>query len=258
MKPSLKKSDNRVLMRTSFVRGFCSILVSFFILVLTGCTHTDTAPPPSSVDAPAEISEETLRTFIVRLNKRYENVDGRIAHNQERIQALEEELISLRQAVGVTVRPQGAPGVKKDTTRQADKTASVKPVPLTRSSSDPKKLYDAALTAYYRRNYPTAISRFQEFITAFPSSDLADNALYWIGESYYAKEDFERAISSFLKVADRYPNGSKVPDALFKIGLSYGRLNDHEKATEYLTRVMDNYPFSSAAQQAKSRLGQYD
>jgi tol-pal system protein YbgF len=251
MKPSLKKSDNRVPMGTSFIRGFCSILVSFIILVLTGCTHTDTAPPPSAVDAPSEISEETLRTFIVRLNKRYENVDGRIAHNQESIQALEEELISLRQAVGVT-------GVKEDTTRQADKTVSVKPVPLTRSSSDPKKLYDAALTAYYRRNYPTAISRFQEFITAFPSSDLADNALYWIGESYYAKEDFERAISSFLKVADRYPNGSKVPDALFKIGLSYGRLNDREKATEYLTRVMDNYPFSSAAQQAKTRLGQYD
>jgi tol-pal system protein YbgF len=166
------------------------------------------------------------------------------------------DLMSMRESVGVLSPARRPNKIEKASTRPSPEQPK-RPSP-TASSQDPKELYNGAYKAYSDRDYPTAISRFQEFINAFPSSDLADNAFYWIGESYYAKEDFERAISSFLKLVDRYPNGNKVPDALFKIGLSYNRLRDSQRAREFFTRVMDNYPFSEAAKKAHASLDALD
>jgi len=246
-------------MKTPSPIVFSAILASLFIVAFTACDLHRTAPPPSPVDSfETELPQETLRTQIVSLNKRYENADSRIAENQQRIKDLEEELISLRQSIGVLGPARRPSPVKKASRSVSDDVAKKKPLPSATTSADARGLYDSAFKAYSQRDFPTAISRFQEFISAFPSSDLADNAFYWIGESYYAKEDFERAISNFLKVPDRYPHGNKVPDALFKIGLSYAHLKNPQKARAFYTRVMDNYPFSDAAQKAKANLDQLE
>lgn len=191
------------------------------------------------------------------LNKRYENIDSRTAENQRRIEALEGEIFRLQESVSAP-RSAGSPSPAKSASRGSADLPNKKPSSAAVRPSDAKTLYNSAFAAYSRRDLPTAISRFDEFLNAFPSSDLADNALYWIGESYYAKEDFERAISSFLKVADRYPHGNKVPDALFKIGMSYTQLKNPLRAREFFTRVMDNYPFSDAAQKARVNLNQIE
>lgn len=222
------------------------------MLILPACSHRGPGPPPPSPQASGpEISEETLRGLILRLNKRYENVDERLTQNQQRIGALEKEVASLREAVANLNRRRGEGGGARANSLPPLAASTSQPSP---AKPDPKTLYESGLSAYSQKNYRKAIARFQQFVNAFPSSDLADNALYWMGESYYAREEFERAISSFLMVVDRYPRGNKVPDALFKTGLSYRRLKDRDKAVEFLTRVMDNYPFSSAARQAKTEL----
>jgi tol-pal system protein YbgF len=259
MRLILKNPEEQVLMKISSLVFCFTLLVCVVFVAFTACNHRGAAPPPSSVEASGSaISDETLKALILRLNMRYENVDSRIAQNQEKLAALEEELLSLREAVGVLGPAREPSRVKTAKPRSSDDMSARKPSSVRSSSPNAKSLYDSARAAYSKRDYPTAISRFEEFINAFPSSDLADNAFYWIGESYYAKEDFERAISSFLKLVDRYPQGNKVPDALFKIGLSYSQLSNPEKATEFLTRVMDNYPFSSASKQAKTTLDQLE
>jgi tol-pal system protein YbgF len=234
-----------------------SVLLFLVLTVsLTGCGLRRGTASPASVDmAGSDMSDETLRTLIVSLNNRYENVDGRIVQNQKKIEALERELVLIREGLGV-LRPASRPRPTEGPNRRPDEISREKSSRPTNAPVDAKGLYDRAFAAYSRRDYQTAISQFQEFLSAFPSSDLADNAFYWIGESYYGKEDFERGIASFLKLVDRYPHGNKVPDALFKIGLSYSRLQSREKAIEFLTRVMDNYPFSSAAEKAKIKLDQ--
>jgi len=242
---------------------FCSLafvlLVSLCFAALTACDLQRATPPPSAVDASEpEISEETLRTLIVSLNKRYESIDARIAANTDRIDALQEEMVSLRGDVGVLGPARRSSSVPESARSRSVETAAKKSPSPAGVPSDPKTLYDTALRAYSQGDYPTAISRFEGFISHFPSNDLADNAFYWIGESYYAKEDFERAISHFLKLVDRYPHGNKVPDALFKIGISYARLKNTDRARAYFTRVMDNYPFSDAARKAETSLAQLE
>ena len=55
-------------------------------------------------------------------------------------------------------------------------------------------------------------------MTHYPSSDLLDNAQYWIGEAYYVTRDYEHAARAFRAVGERWPDSRKAPDALLKLG----------------------------------------
>ncbi len=59
---------------------------------------------------------------------------------------------------------------------------------------------------------------FQQFLQSYPQSSLADNAQYWLGESYYVTRDFQNAAAAFQTVLDRWPDSRKAPDALLKLG----------------------------------------
>ncbi len=193
--------------------------------------------------------------------EQHEDAEILIAENRRRIEALEQELVVLRESVE-TLRRAHPPSAldrqrNQGSTREHDEGFSTTSVKT--ASPNATRLYRSAFEAYFfQEDYPSAISQFQEFLTAFPPNDLTDNALYWMGESYYAQGEFERAISSFLKIVDDYPYASQVPEALFKIALSYNQLKNPALEREFLIRVMDNYPFSETAKKAKTRLDELE
>ena len=87
-----------------------------------------------------------------------------------------------------------------------------------------------------------------------PDSDLADNAQYWIGESFYAQRDFDRAIQEFLQAVDGYPGGDKHPAALLKIGYSFLQTGDRDSARSYLKRLVEEFPNSDEAELARNKI----
>ncbi|MBI5888034.1 MAG: tol-pal system protein YbgF [Deltaproteobacteria bacterium] len=95
---------------------------------------------------------------------------------------------------------------------------------------------------------------FSEFVKRFPSSALADNAFYWIGESYYSERDFEKALEKFRQTADLYPDENKAPDALLKAGLTLMEMNEPDKAKQEFDALKARYPDSEAAVKAKKTL----
>lgn len=115
---------------------------------------------------------------------------------------------------------------------------------------DPQELYRKAFDEFSSGDYDQAIKDFRRFVKGFPAHNYADNALYWLGETYYSQKNFPRAIIEFKKVPEEYPNGNKVPDAMLKIGLSYANLRDFKNAEDYLQMVLEMYPFSNAARKA--------
>jgi tol-pal system protein YbgF len=218
-----------------------------------------TRPPPDSTDVSnSAVSEEALRTLVVSLNKRYEDVDSRLDQNLIRIEALENEVRARRQSPKTSHSVQPPPTGEKSAAYSPKDSPGGGSSSTSQSSPLGKELYNGGIMAYEGGDYPSAISQFRQFVKAYPSSSLADNALYWIGESYYAEKDFERAISNFLELVDRYPEGNKVPDALLKTGLSYSHMDNPDRAREFLTRVMDNHPFSIAAEKARTNLETID
>ncbi len=95
---------------------------------------------------------------------------------------------------------------------------------------------------------------FRQFLVSYPDSELADNAQYWLAESYYVTQQFEQALSSFETVIDDHPRSRKVPDALLKMGYCNYELERWNDARAALARVQADYPETTAARLAEQRL----
>lgn len=146
-----------------------------------------------------------------------------------------------------------APVSKKALKRAVAKKASG-PRRASTSRPAPQEAYNKAYAAYQAQRYDKAKALFKRFVSKYPNHSLADNAQYWIGESYYDTEDYANAILAFKEVATRYSDGNKAPDALLKIAYAYIALDDPANARLFLKRVIKNYPFSSAEAKAREKL----
>ncbi len=114
--------------------------------------------------------------------------------------------------------------------------------------------YQAAFTLLKNSQYDRAIEAFQNFLTAFPDSPLAENAQYWLGEAYYVNKSFTDALEAFQRVADKYPQSRKLPDALLKVGYCDYELKQWDAAKQVLSQVVASYPDTPAGRLAQQRL----
>ncbi len=114
--------------------------------------------------------------------------------------------------------------------------------------------YQAAFELLKEQRYEQAAAAFAQFLSTYPDSQLADNAQYWLAESYYVMDEFERARDEFQAVMDRYPRSRKVPDALLKVGYCHYELEDWPAARVALSEVQADHPDTTAARLADQRL----
>jgi tol-pal system protein YbgF len=131
---------------------------------------------------------------------------------------------------------------------------STLPAPRGVPSASEQQQYDAAFALMKQGLYQQAAARFREFVARNPSSPLADNAQYWVGEAAYVTRDFRTALAEFNKVVTNYPQSPKVPDALLKIGYTHYELAAYERARQVLNEVITRYPNTAVAKSAQLRL----
>ncbi|HAN31180.1 MAG TPA: tol-pal system protein YbgF [Myxococcales bacterium] len=96
--------------------------------------------------------------------------------------------------------------------------------------------------------------QFTRFLKAHPKHALADNAIYWIGETWYAQALWVKAARVFYDVIRRFPKGNKVPAAMLKTALCYRRLGEQKDAKAVLVELIRLYPKTPAAQLARRKL----
>ena len=114
--------------------------------------------------------------------------------------------------------------------------------------------YHAALILYGKGRMAEARATLQQVFDADASGELADNALYWIGETYYATGDYSSAMRAYERVTKEYPAQNKAPDAMFKIGLTFEKTGDLGMARKTFDEVIRRYPYANAASSAKLEL----
>ena len=130
------------------------------------------------------------------------------------------------------------------------------------SVSEELRAYDQAFSIYRSGEYEAAIDRFKAFLQNNPSSDHADNALFWMGECYVKLGDFEKAVLTFEDVVNRFPDGNKVPDALYRQGialLEIGKLTDEPAtyqaaARQIFSKIVKEHPTSERVPEAQRQL----
>ncbi|MBT3229831.1 MAG: tetratricopeptide repeat protein [Candidatus Marinimicrobia bacterium] len=116
-----------------------------------------------------------------------------------------------------------------------------------------KQHYIDALSAYQNGDFMGAIDAFEMLIRNDSQNDYADNAQYWIGESYYALDEYSKAIEAFRKVI-QFNDSNKADAAQFKIGYSYLNSGDKARGYDELERLLDMFPESSYREKVKQIL----
>lgn len=119
-----------------------------------------------------------------------------------------------------------------------------------------KEMYEDVYQKFKQGKLDQARQGFTDFLVLYPSSELAPNAQYWLGECFYGKKDFKRAIDAFLRVRTAYPASDKVPAAMLKEGFAYLALKDNKNASTLLKQVVHSYPKSTEAGKASEKLAQ--
>lgn len=128
------------------------------------------------------------------------------------------------------------------------------PVP----QGDDRANYQAAFDLLKDGKYPETISAFKQFLTTFPTSELADNAQYWLGEAHYVTKQYPDALRYFRTVLEKYPDSRKTPDALLKIGFCNYELKNWPEARSSLSQVVQRFGDTTAARLASQRLAKMD
>jgi tol-pal system protein YbgF len=224
------------------------IAAAAIAIVLVGCASTDVDRPPSLVPPPENTAAPSsdprvaeLQTSMTELLERLDVLNARIAKLESGgVAAAAPAAVSTAEAAVATRPP--APV----------KPAAPQPAPLRAAGIADD--YRNALMLFGKSRFAEARAAFQQVFDAEPSGELADNALYWIGETYFAAADYPNAMKYYERVTKEYGETNKAPDALFKTGLAFEKSGDLAMARRAFDECVRRYPYSTPAASAKLEL----
>jgi tol-pal system protein YbgF len=198
---------------------------------------------------------QALRGELDKLRYDSTNSDSR---QRELYVDLDKRLQALESAPRVVVAPPPAapPAATTSSTAAPAAPAPVAAAPPPRPVGSDQQNYQAAFDLIQARKYEDASRAFTNFLAAFPQSPLADNAQYWLAETFYVRRQFKDALPEFLKVTTQYPQSAKMPDAMLKIAYCQQELGDKVTARTSLQKVLQQFPDTTAARLASQRLDQ--
>lgn len=154
--------------------------------------------------------------------------------------------------------PEDRPEVRPPVESQSAVTGLAQPEVASRAVEATPEMeqaaYDRAFQALKELRYADAAEEFQDFLNTYPDSEYADNAQYWLGESYYVTRNYEIALQSFQTLINRFPASAKAGDGLLKIGFTHYELKAWAEARAALEQVQEKYPNSTLSRLAESRL----
>ncbi len=199
-----------------------------------------------ALEAARESSPDRQR--LDELTARQKNLEGRMAHFEEAQQS----------QLAPFMKPESPSGEPSRQSKPAKLPPPPEAVPLIPGvpGITPTSAFNLAYNDYLNGRYDLAVTGFHRFLKDFPSTTLAPNAHYWLGESYYNLKDYVRAMQAFERVVKDYPGHEKVPSAFFKLGLSAAETGDIPRSREYLKQVIEKFSTSEEAKLAKNKLAE--
>ena len=232
-------------------------------LVLAGCDTTPSRPDPTLVklnDVDERLGRvEHVNQGLLQLSQRLDGLEAQMRQIRGEVEELQNSSDMLRKQQRdlyadldrrLSALQSGAKGAAAGVAGSTDGTAGGAGA----DSSGDQAAYTRAFDALKSTDYAGAITRFRDFLRAYPQSQLGGNAQYWLGEAYYVTHDYDNAAASFRAVGEQYPQSPKVPDALLKLGVTQIDQKKPADARATLKQVVQRFPGTDAAKLAASRL----
>ncbi|MCP3873186.1 MAG: tol-pal system protein YbgF [Desulfobacteraceae bacterium] len=199
---------------------------------------------------------QTIKENIQRLEGAIEEINHRFeVYNQQDKQVIEKKLERLDQAISKNYEK--VIKLEKYMGFEPSSSGDIagKPVPskgLEKNSA--QELYDFAKKLFDDGDKENARIQFENFINKHPDSDNADNARFWIADSYYSEKWFEKAILEYQRVLEEYPNSNKLAAARLKQGYAFAELGEKANARLILKELLKKHPGSHEAKYAQEKL----
>ena len=171
--------------------------------------------------------------------------------NNVRVGSLTQEVEALRQGLQQANRPP----VTTNDVSDPSSTPGATPAPAAPSvGQSPQKMYDSANSDYMAGQYDLSIIGFQEFIKAFPKSEMADDAQVAICNAYLQDHKDQQAVDACDLAIRNYPNGNAISTAYYRKGLALSNLKNVAGAREAFETVVRLFPDSAEASLARQGL----
>lgn len=183
-----------------------------------------------------------IQTELGRLAGEIEQLGAKLADTHFELAQLSQQIAATNQELQAV----------RNATEAAPPTPPAAPVVT--DTAEPQELYDTAYADFQRGNYDLAILGFRQYLELLPTTELADNATYWIGECYYRQRKYQKAASQFDEVITRYQQSDRIPSALLKKGYAYLELGQRAQGIVQLQQVVRDFSGSDEAALARRRL----
>lgn len=219
----------------------------FLVALLAACGSVPDDESLEVVPAPAPVSSTATDLRLAEMQVLLSELLDRLEVMNSRIQRLE---------AGASPAPAPLPAAEpQPRVTTAPGTATTRPVRVTPPA--PAAIgdrYREAITLFGRGRIDDARAAFTSIIDGDPSGDLADNALYWIGETHFVQANYTESIAIYRRLIADYGEQNKAPDAMLKMGLAYARLGDLAMARTTFLDLVQRYPYSTPAATARHEL----
>lgn len=215
----------------------------------------------SRILSPEEYAElkydiQTIKEDLRRLQGLIEEIN----HNFERysetgVESIDQRLERLDHAISKNYEKV----VRLETYMGFEPTAATQNEEVEGSKEEPKKnaeqeLYDSAKKLLDEGDRENARIQFENFINKYPDSKNADNARFWIADSYFSEKWYEKAILEYQRVLEEYPKGNKLAAARLKQGYAFAELGEKANARLILKELIKKHPDSNEAKYAQEKL----
>ena len=101
--------------------------------------------------------------------------------------------------------------------------------------------YKHSFNLLRRAKYPEAEAAWKEFIAVHKDEKLAENARYWLGETYYVQKRFLDSAQAFLQSYQAAPAGVKAADSLLKLGKSMSNMDKKDEACAAYSKLRKEF-----------------
>ncbi|MGE4222834.1 MAG: tol-pal system YbgF family protein [Vicinamibacterales bacterium] len=211
--------------------------------------------------ADSKLQTDAMGSDIRVVRERVDDTNVRITSLSQEVEALRLAIppmpiyppVTDPTATGDPLAAAGAAGTPAPPPAETTPTPAPPP-PLAPSPGSPTRLYDMAWADYTAGSYDLAIEGFTSYVRSFPKSEFADNAQYYIGESYYQRGRWPEAVDAFTRLISTYPRSDVVGNAYYKRGQSYERMNQPEQSRADYEFLIKTAADTDPGRLAKQRL----
>jgi tol-pal system protein YbgF len=192
------------------------------------------------------------------MNQQLLQIQELTGQSQRRLQELRSSLEARQQDVA-PVTPSQTPATPPRDSAASAAPAGQNPSPAAPAgapsgSPGPNQLFQSSLDQLRRGSPASARRGFEELLRLYPTSDVAGEAQFYIGEAFAAEGNTAAADTAYATVVTKFGQSARAPTALYKRALLLQQRGNIALARTALNDLVRRYPRSDEAQLARDRL----